>query len=61
MDPLDPWHYRFFRRHIKVVAKCPYCRRELTEADMEDGRCPSCKEPLKDKRRLNKSIRSEKS
>ncbi|MEM0050705.1 MAG: hypothetical protein QW424_00755 [Candidatus Bathyarchaeia archaeon] len=47
LDPLDPWHYRFYRRHIRTAAECPYCGRGLTEADVEGGKCPSCKRPLR--------------
>ncbi|MEM2648065.1 MAG: hypothetical protein QXS10_03215 [Candidatus Bathyarchaeia archaeon] len=47
MDLLDPWHYRFYRRHIRTAAECPYCGRGLTEADIEGRICPSCKRPLR--------------
>jgi rRNA maturation endonuclease Nob1 len=47
LDPLNPWHYFFFRRRIKAIAKCPCCKHELREADIEEGKCPSCGKPLK--------------
>jgi len=47
LDPLNPWHYFFFRRRIKAIAKCPYCKHELREDDIEEGKCSSCGKPLK--------------
>ncbi|MEM2341536.1 MAG: hypothetical protein QXX94_02910 [Candidatus Bathyarchaeia archaeon] len=46
-DPLNPWHYRFFRRHIEAVAGRPYCRHGPTETDLEEGKCPSCGKPIR--------------
>ncbi|MEM3756970.1 MAG: hypothetical protein QXR61_03275 [Candidatus Bathyarchaeia archaeon] len=49
IDLLSLWHHYFFRKRIRVVAECQHCRYGLTEADLEEGKCPSCGMPIRKK------------